>query len=61
MSDPILRRHEVERETGRSRSAIYRDMAEGSFPRPLRIGKRAVGWRASAIEAWKTERAELSA
>ena len=40
----ILRRPEVERRTGLSRSTIYAMMDEGSFPRPLRLGKRAVGW-----------------
>lgn len=53
ISDPLLRRTEVERETGLSRSAIYRQMDEGRFPRPRRIGLRAVAWPRSEIEAWK--------
>ena len=40
----ILRRPEVEVRTGLSRSTIYAMMDEGTFPRPLRLGKRAVGW-----------------
>ena len=40
----ILRRPEVELRTGLSRSSIYALMAEGIFPRPIRLGKRAVGW-----------------
>jgi prophage regulatory protein len=40
----ILRRPEVQRRTGLSRSTIYGLMAEGLFPRPVRLGKRAVGW-----------------
>lgn len=28
-----------------SRATIYSYMAEGRFPRPVRIGKRAVAWR----------------
>lgn len=57
-SDPMLRRREVEREIGRSRSSIYRMMdlpAEDPLhlPRPKQIGIRAVGWPASWIEAWK--------
>jgi len=39
-----------------SRSAIYRDMSAGTFPKPKRIGKRAVAWPASSIEAWIAER-----
>lgn len=54
--DPLLRRPDVERETGLSRTSIYRQMDEGSFPRPLRIGRRAVAWRASQIDAWKSSR-----
>lgn len=53
---PLLRRKEVERETGLSRTSIYRQMEEGIFPRPRRIGRRAVAWPASDIEAWKAAR-----
>ncbi|MDG6079783.1 AlpA family transcriptional regulator [Erythrobacter litoralis] len=56
MSDRFLRRPAVEEETGLSRSAIYRMMLEGEFPRPIRIGKQAVAWRQSAIEQWKSSR-----
>jgi len=51
--DPLLRRPEVERQVGLKRSAIYQRMAEGTFPRPVRIGRSAVAWRASEIEKWK--------
>lgn len=50
---PLLRRPEVERETGLSRSTIYERMEAGTFPRPRRIGPRAVAWSANEIEAWK--------
>ena len=49
----FLRRPEVERETGLSRSTIYERMEAGTFPRPLRVGPRAVRWPANEIEAWK--------
>ncbi|QDK32541.1 helix-turn-helix transcriptional regulator [Sphingomonas sp. IC081] len=52
---PLLRRPEVERETGLSRSTIYERMDAGTFPRPRRIGRRAVAWPATEIEAWKAE------
>ena len=54
----LLRRPEVERETGLSRTSIYRQMAEGTFPRPRRIAPRTVAWPAAAIEAWKAARPE---
>lgn len=56
MSARLLRRREVERETGLSRSSIYRMMDEGTFPRPRRIGAQAVAWCSSAIDKWKAER-----
>ena len=49
----LLRRPQVEAETGLARSSIYEKMAADEFPRPLRIGKRAVAWRQGDIEAWK--------
>lgn len=52
MIDKILRRPEVENFTGLSRSTIYEAIAQNRFPKPIRIGKRAVGWRQSTIEAW---------
>lgn len=52
MPDRILRRPEVQSRTGLSRSTIYAMIAEGSFPRPVRLGKRAVGWSDAAISEW---------
>lgn len=46
----ILRRSQVEQEVGLKRSTIYQRMQEGTFPRSIRLGERAVGWRASDIE-----------
>ncbi|MFY9320720.1 MAG: AlpA family phage regulatory protein [Lentibacter algarum] len=31
---------------------MYKMMDEGEFPRPVRIGRRAVGWLAEDIEKW---------
>jgi prophage regulatory protein len=52
MPERILRRPEVEARTGLSRSTLYAMMAEGEFPKPLLLGKRAVGWPEAAISAW---------
>ena len=48
-NDRLLRRAEVEKRTGLSRSAIYRLMREENFPAPVKIGKRAVRWPQSEI------------
>jgi prophage regulatory protein len=54
MSDPdiLVRLNELTATVRRSRSAIYRDIAAGTFPAPIRIGDRAVAWRQRDIAAW---------
>lgn len=52
----ILRRGAVEAKTGLRRSAIYQGMAEGTFPRQLRLGAKAVGWLEHEIDAWIKDR-----
>lgn len=56
MTKNHLRRSAVEAATGLSRSSIYAMMDAGDFPRPIRIGKRAVAWPQSVIEDWLTSR-----
>jgi prophage regulatory protein len=46
----ILRRPEVCARTGLPTSTLYTLMAEGKFPRPVRIGARAVGWDERRVE-----------
>ncbi len=46
----ILRRKQVEQVVGLSRSTIYQRIKDGTFPRPISLGGRIVGWRASDIE-----------
>lgn len=52
IDDKFIRIAGVIDRTGRSRAAIYRMIADGTFPRQERIGTRAVGWRLSAIIRW---------
>ena len=40
----ILRLPDVKRSTGLSRSTIYLRIAQGTFPKPVSLGGRAVGW-----------------
>ncbi len=47
----IVRRPYVETQTGYSRSTIYLRIAQGLWPKPVRLGPRAVGWPASEVEA----------
>ncbi|WP_157874630.1 AlpA family phage regulatory protein [Paraburkholderia atlantica] len=48
----IMRRDEVERETGLSHSTIYKRIKDGTFPAPLKIGPGSTGWRVTDIEAF---------
>ncbi|EAQ11167.1 AlpA family transcriptional regulator [Maritimibacter alkaliphilus HTCC2654] len=57
MTDNLLRRAEVEAITGLSRSGIYALMSANDFPRPIRVGKRAVAWKSSDITDWINSRA----
>lgn len=52
----ILRRRQVEARVGLRRSTLYLRIAQGSFPTPVRLGGRSVGWLASEIDAWISAR-----
>ena len=54
----ILRRKQVENRTGLSRSTIYLRLQEGTFPKPISLGPRAVGWLENEIDEWLVERIE---
>lgn len=56
MTERILRRPEVEARTGLSRSTLYAMMADGEFPKPVLLGKRAVGWPEATIGEWLESR-----
>lgn len=52
MTNRIYRRPDVEHMVGLSRSTLYAMMAEGTFPKPIKLGKRAVGWREADLLSW---------
>ena len=47
----ILRRKQVQIETGYSRSTIYLRITQGLWPKPVSLGARAVGWPAGEVAA----------
>lgn len=55
-ADEIWRRPKVEQTSGLKRAAIYNAIRNGDFPRPVKIGDRAVGWLASEVLAWVASR-----
>ncbi|MCB1943977.1 MAG: AlpA family transcriptional regulator, partial [Candidatus Accumulibacter sp.] len=50
----------VKARTGLSRSTIYLRIADGSFPRPVSLGPRAVGWLESEVDDWLASRVAMS-
>ncbi|WP_251971497.1 helix-turn-helix transcriptional regulator [Sphaerotilus microaerophilus] len=52
----ILRRRQVEHETGYSRSTIYLRISQGLWTRPISLGARAVGWPAGEVSALNAAR-----
>jgi prophage regulatory protein len=48
----IIRLNQVKDVTGLGRSTIYKYIAEGSFPKPISLGDRCVGWLESEIYDW---------
>lgn len=52
----IWRLKKVMEQTGLGRSSIYKLIKEGSFPKPVPLGIRAVGWVATEINAWIEDR-----
>lgn len=51
-SPSFLRLVAVARLTGLGRSTIYRLVAQGRFPSPVKLAGRAVAWRRSDLERW---------
>ena len=65
----IIRRKQVEARTGLSRSSIYARLRRNpkrpgdydpTFPKPIYVGAKAVGWIEAEIEAWLTAQVEKS-
>ncbi|MBR9856360.1 MAG: AlpA family transcriptional regulator [Gammaproteobacteria bacterium] len=52
----FLRLKDVIDKTGLSRSTIYRQIAEGCFPKGVSLGGKATGWLESEVENWMLER-----
>jgi len=48
----LLRMKELSSIVGYKPWNIYRLIREGDFPRPVKLGQRAVAWRESDISDW---------
>lgn len=54
----IIRLKEVIDSTGLSRSTMYKYISEGTFPKPVSLGDRCVGWVNSEVHDWILARIE---
>lgn len=48
----ILRIRTVLQRTGLTRPTLYRKIADGTFPRQIRISTNCVGWRENEVDVW---------
>ena len=54
--DTFLREPETERVSGIPKSSRYQMIARGEFPKPIKLGRRAVAWSAAEIAEWQRNR-----
>jgi len=49
----FLRLPHVMEKTGIGRSSIYAKVRDGSFPKPIKLSTRMIGWIEADIDAWQ--------
>jgi prophage regulatory protein len=56
----VLRLPSVKSRVALCRSSIYAAIKKGTFPAPIKLGERAVGWLESDVNRWLAERIQAS-
>lgn len=51
----LLRLPEVLQKTGLKKSSIYASAKAGTFPKPVKVGARAIAWYAHEVDEWINE------
>ena len=51
-NETLQRKPIVLSRTGLSNSTLYYFINEGTFPKPVKLGKRTVAWKKSEIDEW---------
>jgi len=54
----IIRLKQVMETTGLARSTIYKYIAAGTFPKPVPLGGKSVGWVDEEVQEWVLARVE---
>ena len=60
MENRILKLHQVVATTAIPRSSLYKMIANGTFPKPIQLSQRSVGWLSSEVQNWIQSRIEFS-
>lgn len=55
-TDRILRMKELPAKVGIQKSLIYELIKKGEFPKPIKLGERARGFRESEVDAFLSKR-----
>jgi prophage regulatory protein len=53
----ILSQADVTQYAGLSRSMMWKLVSEGTFPPPIRLTERRIGWERTEVDAWLDARA----
>jgi len=48
----LIRKPVVLARTGICNASLYQKIAEGTFPKPVKLGGRAVAWVESEVDQW---------
>lgn len=56
MSHTLIKMSEVMRRTSNCKSAIYKLIAQGRFPKPVKIGARAIAFIEGEVDEWINQR-----
>jgi prophage regulatory protein len=60
-SEVVLKKSAVITTVGLSSPTIWRKVKDKSFPQPIHLGGRSIGWLQSEVHEWINERAALRA
>lgn len=60
MVQTISRIGTVSSMTGLPKSSIYRKVADGEFPKPIKLGERSSGWVTQEVQDWLDDRIKQS-
>jgi prophage regulatory protein len=52
MTDSLIRLNKVEDKTGLKKSMVYDLISKDEFPKPIKIGDRAVAWIDREVDQW---------